>query len=121
MASSSQRAEVGGDLVVAAAPGVQFAAHRAGDLGQAALDGGMDVLIGGDVDELARADFAEDVGQPFDDLVLLVEGDHLGFHQRFGPGDRAAHVEFRQAPVKRQRGVVLPGNRVQPAGKPSAP
>ena len=39
------QAEIGGDLVVTAAPGVQLAGQRADQLGQAALYGGMDVFI----------------------------------------------------------------------------
>ena len=39
-------AQVGGHLVVAAAAGVQFRADRAGELGDAPFDGGVDVLVG---------------------------------------------------------------------------
>ena len=46
--------EVGGHLVVAAAPGVQLAAHRPGQLGQPPLDGGVHILVGGRVLELRR-------------------------------------------------------------------
>ena len=38
--------QVGGDLVVAAAAGVELAAGRAGQLGDAPLDRGVDVLVG---------------------------------------------------------------------------
>jgi hypothetical protein len=38
--------ERGGDLVVAATTGVQLGAGGAGELGDASLDGGVDVLVG---------------------------------------------------------------------------
>ena len=47
-------AEVGGDLVVAAATGVELGPHVAGDLGDPALDGGVDVLVAGLEDEDPR-------------------------------------------------------------------
>ena len=47
------QAQVGGDLVVAAAGGVQLGAGGAGELGDPALDGGVDVLVA--LDEAERA------------------------------------------------------------------
>jgi hypothetical protein len=47
------QAQVGGDLVVAAAAGPQLAAERADPLEQAALERGVHVLVGGGRAELA--------------------------------------------------------------------
>ena len=44
--------QIGGDLVVAAAGGVQLGAGGAGELGHPALDGGVDVLVA--LDEAER-------------------------------------------------------------------
>ena len=46
--------QVGGDLVVAAAGGVQLGAGGAGELGDPALDGGVDVLVALDERERVR-------------------------------------------------------------------
>ena len=45
MAVAQPEAHVGGDLVVAAAPGVQLAADRADQFGQAPLVGRVDILV----------------------------------------------------------------------------
>ena len=47
ISASMIQAQVGGHLVVARAAGVQLAGHRADQLAQAPLDGGVDVLVAG--------------------------------------------------------------------------
>ena len=56
--------QVGGHLVVAAAPGVELGPDVAGELGHPPLDGGVDVLVAGLEDEAARGQL----------LLDLVEG-----------------------------------------------
>ena len=52
-----EQAEVGGHLVVPAAPGVEPGADLGRQLGYPALDGGMDVLVAGLEDEAALGQF----------------------------------------------------------------
>ena len=51
------QAEIGGDLIVAAASRVEFACGHADQLCQAALDGGVNILVGGDEGKLSRSEF----------------------------------------------------------------
>ena len=55
--------EVGGHLVVAAAPGVEPGAGLAGQLGDPALDGGVDVLVAGLEDEGPLGQLLLDLGE----------------------------------------------------------
>ena len=51
------QAEIGRHLVVAAAPGMQLAAHRADQFGQAAFDRGVDIFIAGSEEKISRFQF----------------------------------------------------------------
>ena len=64
--AAAPQAQVGGDLVVAAAAGVQLGPDVAGELGDPALDRGVDVLVVGGEDERPRGEL----------LLDLVEGRH---------------------------------------------
>ena len=93
-------ADVGGDLVVARAPGVQFLAGIADQLGQARLDVHMHVFQLHRPGEVAAGDLAADLGQPpFDGqpLVLVEHADALQ-HSRMGQG--AFDIDIGQAPVE---------------------
>ena len=57
------QAQIERDLVVAAAAGVQLGAGRARDLGDAALDRGVDVLVGGRERERARRELLLDAAE----------------------------------------------------------
>ena len=91
--------QIGGDLVVATAAGVQFGADIAGDLGHPALDRGVDVLVAGLEPELPRIELCPH----------LVEGaeqrGHLVLTQQASPskapdvGPRTGQVVMRQLPV----------------------
>ncbi len=66
------QAEVGGDLVVARARGVQPARRVADQLGQPRLDIHMDVFEGGAELELAGVDLRLDLVEPGDDRVAVL-------------------------------------------------
>ena len=62
-----EQAQRGGDLVVPAAAGVELRAGRPGELGDTALDGGVDVFVG-------RAEHEGTVGEL--DADAIERGDH---------------------------------------------
>ena len=92
----------GGDLVVAAAPRVQLGADIADQLGDASLDGGVDVLVARGEHEFVRRELL------FDDVERLDEGGHLAVGQdarlaeTLDVAREPAEVVVRQHPVEGQ-------------------
>ena len=72
------------DLVVAAPAGVQLGAGRAGDLGDPALDRGVDVLVRGGELERALVQLGSDLIQRVGDREALLFGEQP---------DRSQHVD----------------------------
>ncbi len=92
--------QVGRNLVVAAAAGVELAAHVADPLDQRPLDVHVNVFELLAEGEFAGGDLVENLFQAGHDLVPLVVGEdaHLGEHQ--GVGDRAADVVRVKPPIE---------------------
>ena len=98
------QADVGGDLVVAAAPGVQFFTGDADAVGQACFDVHVHVFEVDAPVELAGLDFALNGLQAIDDAVALGIGQHADLGQHGGVGDRAHDVVAIQALVESDGG-----------------
>ena len=81
-------AEVGGDLVVARARGMQPSRGGTDQLGQPALDIHMDVFQRALELEIALADFGQDRVEPLGDVLRIGRGDDaaLGQHRGMGLG-----------------------------------
>ena len=98
---------VGRHLVVAAAPGVQLARHVAHQLAQAALDGGVNILVARRGSERPARELGAHALQPASEDLVLGLRQHARPNQRLGPGDAARDVDIVQAPVEAQA-VVQP-------------
>ncbi len=94
------QADVGGDLVVAATPGVQLLAGDADAVGQARLDVHVHVFQIDAPVELAGFDLALDLGEAVDDRVALGDAQHAGLFEHGGVGDGAHDVVAVQALVE---------------------
>ena len=106
-------AEVERDLVVAAAPGVQLGAGPARDLGDAALDRGVDVLVGRGEGERAFVQLQLDaIERGVDDRPLLV-GEETDVREHRDVRARADEVVGREPAVERQ----ADGEREQLVGR----
>ena len=97
--------DVGGDLIVAAAAGVQPPPGIPDQLGQAPLDGGMDVLVGRLDGERPVPELRLDPVEPVGDRPPVSLGQHAGLHQHAGVRARAGDVLGPHARVDRERGV----------------
>ena len=100
--------EVGGDLIVARATGVQLLAKGADGVDELALDPGVDVF-GVRVQDLLGI-LLHGGEQHFHRLLqldLLTLGQHAHLDQRFGPGHGALNILLRQTVVEPQRIVEL--------------
>ncbi len=97
--------EIGHHLVVARARGVQPPAHGPCDLGQAALDGHVDVLVPGRELEAVLAQLLLDRVKSRQQRLQVLGGDHaaLGQHPRVRP--RGRHILRPQAAIEADRGV----------------
>ena len=101
--------QVGGDLVVAGAAGVDLAADPADDLGQATLDRHVDVLVGGLERESRRPRARPRPGRaPSSSSSSSPSVEHAGAEQGAGVRPGLADVVGSQAPVEAQRRVQLP-------------
>ena len=100
-------AGVGGDLVVAAAPRVQLAARGADDLAQAALVGGVDVLVPGLDHKRARAPLRGHGGQPFHDRRSLLRRQHPRLAE--GLGVRLAALRHIRAGGREEQQALVRG------------
>src|SRR5690606_10959072 len=93
-------ADVGGDLVVARAAGVQLLAGDADAVGQARLDIHVHVFQIDAPVEGTGFDLGRDVLQIGDDLVALIAAQHAGLFQHGGVGDGAHDVVAVEALVE---------------------
>ena len=98
--------QVGGDLVVARASGVQSLAGVADQVGQALFDVQMHVFEVEPPIELAALDLAADLRQPALDRGKVIRGDDLLLRQHRCVRQRAFDVDACQAPVEAHRGGV---------------
>ena len=94
-------ADEGGDLVVAAAPSTQTAPQIVtGTLDEAALQGGVNVLVGGLRDEDAGDDVGLETVQGLQHAGQLTRIQQAGLRQGAGVGAGAGDVVAGQAPVE---------------------
>ena len=89
---ANPKPQIGGDLVVAAAGRVQFAAHVAQPVDQGPLDVHVDVFQFGAELEGALLNFLADFLQALLNLAALVGGDQADGGQHLGMGDRADDI-----------------------------
>ena len=92
--------QIGGDLIVAAAAGVQLAADIAQALDERLLDVHVDVFELGLERKFSRFDFFADGCQRFADLVALCVAEQADLGQHLGMGDRAGDVVRVEAMVE---------------------
>ena len=97
--------DVGRDLVVARAPGVELAAHRPGDLGDPPLDRHVDVLVVGREREAVLAELGGDLVERRVQGVELAVVEHPGEKQRPRVRLRLAHVLGPEALIELDRRV----------------
>jgi hypothetical protein len=95
--------EVGGDLIVAAAAGVELAADVAEPRDERGLDVHVDVFQLGAEGEGAALEFGEDVVEGRRDLVAFAGGEQTDVGQHAGMGLRAADVDLGEAGVEADR------------------
>ena len=114
-------AEIGRDLVVAAARGVQALAGLADALGQPRLDVHVDVLERGVEDEGSGLDLGADRRQAIADRRLVGRGEDAGAGQHGGVGERAAYVLAPQLAVEADGCVDLGHDGRRAIGEASAP
>jgi hypothetical protein len=84
--------QVGGHLVVAAAPGVQPSGNVANSLEEASLDGRVDVLVAALEDELVALEVAADLAQRRLEGARVAGRDqpHLAEHMEIDPSTSSA-------------------------------
>lgn len=114
--------EEGGDLVVAGASGAELAAEVGAEpLQQAALQGGVDVLVGDGAGERAVGDVRLQLVESGQHAGQLVLGEQSGGVQHTGVGAGARDVVRGEPPVEVDRGGEL-GQRLGGAVRePAAP
>ena len=102
---ADEQGQIGGDLVVARAAGVQLAADRPDQLGEPPLDRHVDVLVVGSEVELAALELGGDQPEPALELRELIGRDHPGALEPRGVRARSLDVLAPEAPVEADRGV----------------
>ena len=115
------KAQVGRDLVVARARGVQLAAGIADQLGEPRLDVHMDVLERGAERELARLDLALDALEAGDDRVALGGAQDADLGEHRGVRLRPRDVLSVQPLVEADRRINLLHERRRAAPEMAAP
>ena len=113
--------EVGGDLVVAAAGGVQSAGHRPDPLGQRRLHIHVNVLQRRLEHQPARCDVLGDLIEPGDDRRGVVPGQDAGAGQHLGMGLGRPDVLVGKAAVEVDGRVDALHDRGRSAGEAAAP
>ncbi|MNK88119.1 hypothetical protein D3C87_1080730 [compost metagenome] len=100
--------EVGGDLIVARAAGVQLLAQGADGIDELALDPGVDVFGIRAQDLLGiLLHRSEQHLHRLLQFALLIAGQYTHLHQRLGPGHGALDILLRQPVIEPQRIVEL--------------
>jgi hypothetical protein len=102
---ANEHGDVGGHLVVARARGVQLPPHRAGDLGDAALDRHVDVLVVVAEGEAPLVELASDLVERREQLVAVAGLDDALLREHAHVRPRLGDVVRAQAPVEADRGV----------------
>ena len=100
--AAAPEAQVGGHLVVAAAPGVQLGPGVAGQLGHPALDGGVHVLVTGGEDEGAVGQLLLNLVQCIEEFAHLAVGQDARLGQTLDVGPGSCDVVGRQDLVERK-------------------
>ena len=113
--------QVGGDLVVAAAAGVELAPGRADQLGQAPLDRAVDVLVAVGEGEPAGSSSPATWARPSSRSLPSPDLQHPGPDQAAHMGPAPGHVLAPQPPVGGQRRGVGPHPRVGRPREPAGP
>jgi hypothetical protein len=114
-------ADVGGDLVVARARGVQPLAGVAGELREAVLDIEVDVLALDRPGELPGAHLLEDLRHAAFDRLEVRRRQDADFREHARVRERALDVELGEPPVEADRGVEALRQAVDRLAKPSRP
>ena len=94
--------DVGGHLIVTAATGVQPPPGIPDQLGEAPLDGGVDVLVGRLDGERSVPELRLDPVEPLGDRPTVSLRDHTGLHQHAGVRARAGDVVEPHARIHRE-------------------
>ena len=115
------QAEVGRHLVVAAARGVQAPGHRADQLGEAALDGHVDVLERPVLGHAVALVLGGDLVEPVLDRLRILGRNHPAGAEHRGVRLARGDVLPPQRLVERDRGVNLAHDRARPFGEAPAP
>lgn len=110
----------GGDLIVAAATGVQTRSNHTGLFVQQPVDHRMNVFIGRDRLRAVGDARRDTVESPYD-LRALVFGKHSGVRESGGPRLGEAHVVRPETEIDADRAVDGVERRVGAAGKAAAP
>ena len=114
--------QVGGDLVVAAARRVQLGAGRSGQLGDAPLDRGVDVLVARDERERVAGQLVLDLVERAEDRASTSSSvEQPGPLQAADVGARAGDVVAPQPAVERQADGVGEQGVGRPAGEATVP
>ncbi len=104
--------DVGGHLVVSRASGVQLAAERSHELGQASLDRHVNVLVVGLERERAVLDLVGHGRESLVDLIELIRVEDAGGMESARVRPRLLEVVRREAPIEPDRGIEALEQRV---------
>ena len=113
--------QVGRDLIVAGATGMEFAGDRADDLTQPPLHAGVDILVGDGEREIAGFDLEEDLPESAFQGRGVLDADDALFAKHAGVGNRPADIFTYQTHVELDRGVEGLETTVGRLSEPPAP
>jgi hypothetical protein len=114
-------AEVGGHLVVAAAPGGQAPAGVADAFGEPGLDVHVDVFEGFAEREGPGLDLGGDLGEAGLDVGLVLRGEDADLHQHRGVGERALDVLPPHLAIEADGGIYLLHHHAGAGGEAATP
>jgi len=120
-AATQPQAQVGADLIVAGAAGVQLLAERTEDRDQTPLDGEVHVLVLKTGAEAAGGRLGAHPLEPTHQLLRLFRADHAGAGEHAGVGDRTVEVLLQQRDVEADRGVEALDGGMEPLLEPLTP
>ena len=95
--------QVGRHLIVAAAGGVELAAHVAQAVDERGLDVHVDVFTLEDERKIPTFDLGPDFGQPSHNLLAFIGGEQTHLSEHLGVGDRPLDVVLEEPTVKGDR------------------